>query len=456
MQNIAPAHETADEPGLDALFAEHLRELTRRSDVALRAANADHLIVYSGALSMLFLDDQAHPFKANPHFKAWAPVLDNPDCFVVYTPGRKPLLLFHLPVDYWYKPPALPTAFWVRHFELKPIATLADARVHLPVDLSRAAFVGEMLPALAQWEFGQVNPQPLLDQLHYARAVKTRYEIECMRRATAIAVRGHRAAERAFRAGESEYGAHMAYLQACGQREEEMPYNNIVAYNANGAVLHYQYLERERPHVHERRSLLIDAGAQYHGYACDITRTHAAHEGDFAALVAATDRAQQSLCAQVRSGLDYRDFHLLAHREMAQVLRDAEVIKTSADTAVESGLSSVFFPHGIGHLLGLQVHDVGGFMRDATGTRIEPPTAHPFLRLTRKLEPGFAVTVEPGIYFIDSLLSTARANAQASHINWKRIEQLRPYGGIRIEDDVVVTLTGHDNLTRAAFAESRV
>ena len=450
MQSIASTAETADKPDLDALFTGHMFELTRRSDAALRAAEAERLVVYSGTLSLLFLDDQAHPFKTNPHFKAWAPILDNPDCFIIYAPGHKPLLLFHLPVDYWYKPPALPTAFWTKHFELRPIAALADARVHLPADLGRTAFVGDMPAAVAQWGFGQVNPRPLLDQLHYARAVKTRYEIECMRRATAIAVRGHRAAEQAFRAGESEYGAHMAYLQACDQREEEMPYNNIVAYNANGAVLHYQYLERERPRA--RRSLLIDAGAQHHGYACDITRTHAAHEGEFATLVAATDRAQQSLCAQIRPGLDYRDFHLLAHRELAQVLRDAEVINTSADTAVESGLSGVFFPHGIGHLLGLQVHDVGGFMRDASGAHIEPPAAHPFLRLTRKLEPGFVVTVEPGVYFIDSLLSAARGNAHATHINWKRIEQLRPYGGIRVEDDVVVTPTGHDNLTRSAFA----
>ncbi len=450
MQSIASTAETADKPDLDTLFTKHFSELARRSDAALRAAKAELLVVYSGALSLLFLDDQAHPFKTNPHFKAWAPVLDNPDCFIVYAPGHKPLLLFHLPVDYWYKPPALPTAFWTKHFELRPIAALADARAHLPADLGRTAFVGDMPAAVAPWGFGQVNPQPLLDELHYARAVKTRYEVECMRRATVIAVRGHRAAERAFRAGESEYGAHMAYLQACGQREEEMPYNNIVAYNANGAVLHYQHLERERPRA--RRSLLIDAGAQHHGYACDITRTYAAHEGEFATLVAATDRAQQSLCAQIRPGLDYRDFHLSAHRELAQVLRDAEVINTSADTAVESGLSSVFFPHGIGHLLGLQVHDVGGFMRDASGAHIEPPAAHPFLRLTRKLEPGFVVTVEPGIYFIDSLLSAARGNAHATHINWKRIEQLRPYGGIRVEDDVVVTLAGHDNLTRAAFA----
>ncbi len=314
-------------------------------------------------------------------------------------------------------------------------------------------FVGELPAAISDWGFGHVNPQTLLDRLHYERATKTDYEVECMRRATGIAVRGHRAAERAFRSGESEYGTHMAYLEACGQREEEMPYNNIVAYGTNGAVLHYQYLERTRPQAGERRSLLIDAGAQFNGYACDITRTYAAHDGEFATLVAAVDKAQQSLCDDVGPGIDYREFQLRAHSALARVLHDADVIATPAEDAVESGLSRVFFPHGIGHLLGLQVHDVGGFMRDASGVRIEPPATQPFLRLTRKLEPGFAVTVEPGIYFIDSLLKAARANSHGAHINWKRVDELRPYGGIRVEDDVVVTATGHENLTRNAFAQ---
>jgi Xaa-Pro dipeptidase len=441
----------ARQASLAALFAAHLQEMGRRSERALQAAGADHLVISSGTLAMLFLDDQSYPFKANPHFKAWAPILDNPYCFIVHTPGSQPTLLFHQPEDYWYKPPAKPTGFWVGHFDLRPIASLPDARAHLP-DPARSVFVGELCEPMTTWGFGQVNPPALLDQLHYARAAKTPYEIECMRRASALAVHGHRAAERAFRDGESEYGAHMAYLQACAQREEEMPYNNIVAYNRNGAVLHYQFLEREAPPAGERRSLLIDAGAQYHGYACDITRTHAAQPGDFATLIGAIDRAQQALCAAVKPGFDYRELQLLAHRAMAGVLRDAEVIALAPDAAVDSGLSAVFFPHGIGHLLGLQVHDVGGFMRDASGARIEPPAGHPYLRLTRKLEPGFAVTVEPGIYFIDSLLDAARNDGHARAINWKRVEQLRPYGGIRVEDDVVVTAGGHENLTRDAFA----
>ena len=94
----------------------------------------------------------------------------------------------------------------------------------------------------------------LLARLHYDRAVKTAYELECLRRANELGARGHLAALAAFRRGASEYEAHMRYLEACAQREEEMPYNNIVAYNEHAAVLHYQHLERRPPRASCARS----------------------------------------------------------------------------------------------------------------------------------------------------------------------------------------------------------
>ena len=112
----------------------------------------------------------------------------------------------------------------------------------------------------------------------------------------------------------------------------------------------------------------------------------------------------------------------------------------------------MFYPHGIGHLLGLQVHDVGGTQRDRrTGKQIERPYNHPFLRLTRKLEDGFVVTVEPGFYFIDQLLDEAKAKPIGKMIDWKRVEQLKHFGGVRIEDNVVARPGGQENLTRPAF-----
>jgi Xaa-Pro dipeptidase len=436
---------------VDSLFPAHLVELRRRVDLALAAHGFDGIAIYSGAAQYAFLDDRSYPFRVNPHFAQWAPLTDVQQSFLAYTPGEIPLLSFYQPADYWHLPPALPTGGWVGEFRLEVLRDPHQSRDLLRLAGRRIAFVGEWQPGFADWGFAAINPAPLLDQLHYDRAVKTGYEVECMRRASDMAVRGHVAAHAAFAAGASEFETHLAYCAAVGQREEELPYGNIVAFNEGAAVLHYQHLDR-RPGG-PRRSFLIDAGAQFRGYAADITRTYAADNGEFAALVSGMDALQRGLCAAVTSGTDYRDVHLLAHREIAGLLHQAGIIACGPDEAVECGLSAVFFPHGIGHLLGLQVHDVAGLARDPSGTEIPRPEGHPFLRLTRRLEPGFVVTIEPGLYFIDLLLDAARSDGRGGRIRWDAVERLRPYGGIRVEDDVVCTTGAPENLTRDAFAQ---
>jgi Xaa-Pro dipeptidase len=202
------------------------------------------------------------------------------------------------------------------------------------------------------------------------------------------------------------------------------------------------------PRLH---SLLIDAGAEFAGYASDITRTHSYENAEFAALIRRFDELQLKLCALVRVGADWRDNHQASYRAISEFLREADVITATADEAIDTALTSVFYPHGIGHLLGLQVHDVGGRQRDASGGEIERPYNHPFLRLTRRLEDGCVVTVEPGMYFIDQLLAEAKQKPIGKKINWSRVEQLRPFGGIRIEDNVVARAGTPENLTRRAF-----
>jgi Xaa-Pro dipeptidase len=238
-------------------------------------------------------------------------------------------------------------------------------------------------------------------------------------------------------------------MAACGLRERELPYNPIIALNEGGAVLHYQVQLRDKPQ--RRHSLLIDAGAEFAGYASDITRTHSHHDAEFAAMIQRFDQLQLTLCARVLVGADWREIHQASYRAISEFLAETDVITASADEAVDTALTSVFYPHGIGHLLGLQVHDVGGRQRDASGGEIERPYNHPFLRLTRKLEDGCVVTVEPGFYFIDQLLEEARAKPIGRKINWSRVEQLKPFGGIRIEDNVVARVGTPENLTRMAF-----
>lgn len=432
---------------LDALFPAHLAALAETTSKALAATGADALVVGAGFTKFRFLDDHADPFAVNPHFKAWAPILDAPGSFVVYLPGRKPTLLFHQPEDYWHKPPTMPSGDWLGGFEVRVIRNSAEARAHVP---ARAAYIGEPFAGSEEWGFGSMNPAPLLARLHWARAAKSPYELGCMRRAAAVGARAHKAAAAAFAAGASEYEIHLAFLEASGHTEAELPYPNIIALNEGAAILHYTDLRRSNPLV--RRSFLIDAGAQFRGYACDITRTHAAAPSPFAELVAGVDALEQRLCAMVRPGVAYPEIHLAAHRLVAELLVEHGIVTCSADAAVETDLTSVFFPHGVGHLLGLQVHDVGGHQTAAEGGDTPPPARHPYLRLTRRLEAGTVVTIEPGVYFIDLLLDRARQDGRGRNIDWDTVVDLAPYGGVRIEDDVVASAGGPENLTRAAFA----
>jgi Xaa-Pro dipeptidase len=438
------------ESQLNETFAAHIEALCERTAQALTACGHQGLLVYSGALLPVFEDDRTYPFEANAPFKVWVPLQDAPGSFVWFQPGGPPRLIVERPQDYWYKAAEVPSGYWVRHFDVHTVPNLAAARALLPRDLSRAAYIGDAFAELTSFGIGAVNPAPLIRRLDYARAVKTPYELECLREANRLGARGHRSAAEAFSAGASEFEIELAFLHACGQREQELPYNPIIALNSAGAVLHYQVLEKHRPT--ERLSMLIDAGAEFAGYASDITRSYAAKDPDFRGLIEKMDRMQQSLCAEVRAGVDWRDVHLKAHELTAGVLREADLIRCSAEEAVAGGLTAVFLPHGIGHLLGLEVHDVGGFMRSAEGGDIPKPPGHPYLRLTRRLEEGFVVTMEPGIYFIPQLLEAARADARGRHINWTRVEALSHFGGIRIEDDLAVTRAGCENLTREAFA----
>ena len=432
------------------LFGAHLRAVMQRSDAALAKTGYQALLIHAGTPPLIFLDDHHLPFKAHAPFKVWAPLSDAPDSFVYYAPGKKPLLLVNQPVDYWHKSPELPDTYWSGEFEIVSCADRAATRAALPRDLSRTAFIGQPFPDLLSWGPGTINPEHLMAQLDYARAAKTPYEIACLSEANRLGALGHVAAEKAFRAGASEFEIGLAFMAACGHRERELPYNPIIALNEGGAVLHYQIQQRTRPaRLH---SLLIDAGAEFGGYASDITRTHSHHDAEFAALIRQFDELQLALCGQVTVGLDWRDFHQTSYRAISGFLREAGLINVGADTAAESSLTSVFYPHGIGHLLGLQVHDVGGTQRDAGGGTIERPYNHPFLRLTRKLEDGCVVTVEPGFYLIDQLLNDAKTKPIGKMIEWRRVEQLKPFGGIRIEDNVVARPGASENLTRPAFA----
>ncbi len=429
-------------------YQQHIMVNQARVRDVLTRENLDGLVIHSGQNKRLFLDDNNYPFKVNPLFKAWLPVTDNPNCWLLVNGEDKPKLIFYLPKDFWHKVPDAPSDYWAESFDIELLESPEQVEHMLPQDKSRLAYMGEHIEVANALGFNEINPEGVLNYLHFHRAYKTDYEHYCLREANKLAVAGHTAAKETFFAGGSEFDILLAYIKASGQGENDAPYANIIALNQNAAILHYTHFDKQAPEPADRHSFLIDAGASFNGYAADITRTYSYRDDEFAELINAVKEKQIALAQALKPGDNYADLHVQCHQMLAQVLHDFNFVNLSSDEIYEQGIVAPFFPHGLGHHLGLQVHDVGGFMADERGTHIKPPAAHPFLRSTRDIEASMVFTIEPGLYFIDSLLKDVKDTPQGKHVNWEKIERFRKYGGIRIEDNVIVHRERNENMTR--------
>lgn len=428
-------------------YPAHVAERQRKAEAALAAAGCDGVVIQAGTPFTYFVDDMDAPFHPTPHFAHWCP-LEGPHHLLHLRPGRKPLLVRVAPEDYWYEQVPLGSPFWAPHFELHEVPDVAAAWKLLQPG-PRCAYVGDRpeQAAAAGLARAALNPPALVARLDWDRAYKTPYEVDCLVAAAEMAGRGHVAAREAFLRGGSELEIHQAYVAAAGCTDKDLPYESIVGLDEKGAILHYC---GKRPRG-GGRVLLIDVGAQVHRYASDITRTWTTDAADpvFRELVAGMDRLQRELCDAVRPGRPYLELHRLAHVKIGDLLHDCGVLRVRGDEALARGVTAPFFPHGLGHFLGLQVHDVGGRQKAPEGGTLPPPPEFPYLRTTRSIEAGQVFTIEPGLYFIEMLLRPHRTAPTAGLFAWPLIERLAPHGGIRIEDDLLVTADGHRNLTRA-------
>ena len=431
---------------LAELYQQHLVALYGQTCRLLVANNYSRLVIGAGFEQFYFRDDNDVPFRLNPYFAQWANLPGAINSYLLIDCAEyKPRLYYYLPEDIWHKPLPIEDENLLANMDViyfSEFDTVAD-EIFKPID---TAYIGSTSSCLA--EHVAVNPEALLNAMDYQRAYKTPYEQACITSANHRAVIGHNAAAEAFYEGRSEFQIQMAYLNTTEQLENQQPYNSIIALNENASVLHYPGKHLHVPREH--RSFLIDAGASCHAYASDISRTYAYQDNEFAELIAGMKQIQQILVETVEVGKSYLQLHLEAHSHIAKLLARFKLINGDAESAVEQGLSSVFFPHGLGHYLGVQVHDKGGWLHSEDGQTVKPPAQHPYLRLTRTIEPEQVFTIEPGLYFIEPLLKQVKADQRGKLINWQKVEQFLPYGGIRIEDNILVKPDGVKNLTRDA------
>ena len=281
--------------------------------------------------------------------------------------------------------------------------------------------------------------------LDRVRRPKDTLELERMRIA-ALATRAAFAAAVPFlRDGASERDVQIeletAAFRAGG---DAMAYDTIIGSGTNSGVLHFAPTARV---LRTGELVLIDAGAEYRCYASDITRTYpvdgqfGSQQGELHAVVRAAELAAIERCSP---GTEWREVHRTAALVIAEGLVSAGILRGTAESLVQSGAVWMFFPHGVGHLVGLGVRDAGGMLPE----RRDDPPPFPHLRIDLPLAPGMVVTVEPGVYFVPAILQDSeRRRRHRDEVNWDLVDRMLDFGGIRIEDNVLITDGGHEVIT---------
>lgn len=279
------------------------------------------------------------------------------------------------------------------------------------------------------------------------RVTKTAAELEVLRYASKISSLAHMHVMRTVKAGMKEYQAEATFLHHVyfygGARH--VCYNCIAAGGASGAVLHYGHAgAANNQTIKDGDMVLFDFGAEYCCYCSDITCSWPVN-GKFTdaqkIIYNAVLRANRAVLAACKPGTNWREMHILANRIVLEDLTAAGILQGSVDEMMAANLGATFQPHGLGHFMGCDVHDVGGYLEghpersELAGLRS--------LRTARELQEGQVLTIEPGCYFIDFLLDRALADPNLSRfLVVERINAYRGTGGVRIEDDIIINSTG--------------
>ena len=422
------------------------KSYVKRRRQLMRMAGDDAILVLPAAPERIRSRDTHYPYRQDSDFWYLAG-FPEPEAVLVLVPGRKhgESILFCRERDpdreAWDGPRSGPEGA-VEQFGMDDAYPISDLDEILPGLLegrSRVYYhfgrdaefdlklIGWLNRVRAMVRQGAQPPHEFLELGHLLdelRLFKSTDEIRLMQRAADISVIAHEAAMRASRPGVREYELQAEIERVFRMHEAEPAYGSIVGAGANACVLHYR---ANNAQAKDGDLVLIDAGAEYRGYASDITRTFPAN-GRFSkeqrALHDLVGAAQQAALAQAKPGIPYEAGHTAAVRTLTEGLLQLGLLKGALEKNISEGRYKRFYRHKTGHWLGLDVHDVGDYRLDGE---------------SRLLEPGMVFTIEPGLYIAPDDKSVAA--------KWRGI-------GIRTEDDVLVTKDGNcvltDKLARSA------
>ncbi|XP_047151381.1 xaa-Pro dipeptidase [Vigna umbellata] len=284
------------------------------------------------------------------------------------------------------------------------------------------------------------------------RVIKSKLEIALIQYANDISSEAHVEVMRKTKVGMKEYQLESIFLHHTymygGCRH--CSYTCICATGENSAVLHYGHAAAPNDKTLEDGDMaLFDMGAEYNFYGSDITCSfpiNGKFTSDQSLIYNAVLDAHNAVISSMKPGVNWVDMHILAEKVILESLKRGNILLGDVEDMMAARLGAVFMPHGLGHFLGIDTHDPGGYLQGLE-RRKEPGLKS--LRTIRDLREGMVITVEPGCYFIDALLLPAMDNPMtAKFLNQEAINRYKDFGGVRIESDVLVTAAGCYNMTK--------
>ncbi|KAK7952823.1 xanthine/uracil permease [Apiospora aurea] len=419
--------------------------------------DATGILYLEGAASGLLEDcDEPVPFRQRRAFMYLSGMDDVADSYLVHDMATSQTTLFIPPVDpeevIWSGLP-LSCDDALARYDVDAVLPSTELNAHL-AQLGAAqkdktkntvfAIADRVGPHVSFLEFDDKNFSLLGEAVDECRVVKDEYEIALIRKANMVSEAAHQKVMQSVRAAANEYELEGLFLGECYKKGAKFQaYPSIVASGRSAATLHYVHNNKEMP---GKDLLLLDAGCEWKLYASDITRTFPI-SGKFTtesrAIYDIVLKMQLDCIAMLKEGVAWDDVHLLAHKILIDGLLSLGVLKGDKDEILKARTSAAFLPHGLGHYLGMDTHDTGGHPNYS-----DPDPLFRYLRVRRNLPAGSVITVEPGIYFCDFIIRPYLKDPKhAQYIDEKVLDRYWDVGGVRIEDNLLITKDGCENLT---------
>ncbi|KAL8971048.1 MAG: hypothetical protein Q9197_003477 [Variospora fuerteventurae] len=423
--------------------------------------SSDSILYLEGQKSILLEDsDEAQPFRQRRSF-FYLSGCALPDCHLTYNISTASLTLFIPPLRpdsvIWSGLPLLPPDA-VKEYDIDACLTTSELPTHFSqfrnqnpkptLYLKTDAVTAELSSIVAALSTDSSLLQSAIDE---CRITKDAYEIALLRHANAISTRAHTAVLRAIPAARNEQDLEAAFIASCiTSGAKNQAYHGIFGSGENAATLHYQHNDQA---LTGRKNILVDAGAEWNCYCSDVTRTAPLGGGGGGTFDAESRQIyelvmemQEAAFALLKAGVEWETLHLRAHQvAVAGLLRLGILRNGTPEELLRERVSVAFFPHGLGHYLGMDTHDTGGGADYA-----DPDRMFRYLRIRGRVPEGSVVTVEPGVYFCRFIVEPYLKDERTKRfIDERVLERYWDVGGVRIEDDVWVTKDGYENLTTA-------